>query len=58
MKHKARTLYSEDDLLWAVADVKNGIGSHRVISKKYDTPIATLSDKIKLGAPLVSKIGK
>lgn len=58
MKRKSRQKYTEDDLLRAVAEVKNGNGSYRSVALKYNIPASTLSDKVKLRVPLVSKIGK
>ena len=41
MKRKQRERYSEDSLLKAVAEIKNG-SSYRSVSAKYNIPISTL----------------
>ena len=42
MKRKARERYSENDLIKAIAEVKNGTCTYRKASEKYGIPIATL----------------
>ena len=58
MKRKARESYSEEDLLRAVSEIKNGTCTYRAASAKYSIPTATLSDKVKERIPIGSKIGK
>ena len=43
MKRKATESYSEEDLLRAVTEIKNGTCTYRAASAKYGIPIATLS---------------
>jgi len=58
MKRKPREKYTEEDILRAVADIKNGICTYRTASEKYRIPVATLCNKVKGKVPLSSKIGK
>ena len=58
MKRKQKLKYSEDDILNAIAEIKNRNCSYRTASLKYNVPIATLCDKIKQRVPLSSKTGK
>ena len=57
MKRKARERYSENDLIKAIAEVKNGTCTYRKASEKYGIPIATLCDKIKLRVQVTAKTG-
>ena len=51
--------YNDDDLLNAVAAIKNGNSTYREVSQKYSIPISTLCDRIKQRAPLhTEKRGK
>lgn len=58
MKRKARERYTEEDLLRAVAEIKNGSITYRSASAKYGIPIAALNDKVKERIPIGSIIGK
>lgn len=57
MKRKPRVKYTEEDILCAIADVKNGHCSYRAAAEKYKIPISTLCDKIKLRVSLTAKQG-
>lgn len=54
-KRKRKT-YSDEDLLAAIAAVKNG-ASYRKTSLKYNIPVMTLCDKVNNRVPLVSTPG-
>ena len=45
--------YSDDDLIAAVAEIKNG-NSYRSVSKKYNIPYTTLNDRVS-GKVLLKK---
>ena len=45
MAPKKRKLYDQDNLLKAIADIKNGM-KYKEASVKYGIPTSTLNDKI------------
>ena len=48
-----RKNYSDEDVINAVASIKNGTLKYREASEMYKVPMSTLCDKIKLTVPLV-----
>ena len=48
----------EEDLLRAVAEIKNGQITYCVASTKYGIPLATLCDKVTNRFPVSTKMGK
>ena len=58
MKRKQREKYSDDNLLRAIAEIKNKKHTYRAASNKYGIPIATLSDKVQQKVGLSTKIGE
>jgi transposase-like protein len=48
---RKRTKYTDEALISAIAEIKNG-ASYRQTSSKYGVPVMTLSDKIKEKTPL------
>ena len=55
---KKYTKHKEEDLVRAVAEIKNGHATYRSVSEKYGIPIATLCDKVKNRVAVSSKMGK
>lgn len=57
MRRKLTKKYSEEDLLRAVAEIKNRKCTYRIASVKYGIPVSTLYDKVTERSALSSKRG-
>mgnify|MGYP001950179783 CR=1 FL=1 len=53
-----RKKYTEENLLRAVAEVKNGTSTYRAAAEKYNVPLATICDKVKNRMPISTKLGE